>query len=33
MEGVRHVPHREQEAQVAAMVAEFISGVDDAVDD
>lgn len=28
MEGVRHVPHREQEAQVAAMVAEFLRGVE-----
>jgi pimeloyl-ACP methyl ester carboxylesterase len=29
MDGVRHVPHREQEAQVAAMVAEFLAAVDD----
>lgn len=29
MEGVRHVPHREQEAQVAAMVAEFLQTLDD----
>ncbi|MCG5075181.1 alpha/beta fold hydrolase [Paraburkholderia tagetis] len=28
MDGVRHVPHREQEAQVAAMVAEFLREVD-----
>ncbi|WP_213306091.1 alpha/beta fold hydrolase [Paraburkholderia sacchari] len=28
MDGVRHVPHREQEAQVAAMVAEFLQGVE-----
>ena len=28
MEGVRHVPHREQEVQVAEMVAEFLRGVD-----
>ncbi|WP_322044886.1 alpha/beta hydrolase [Paraburkholderia sp. J67] len=29
MEGVRHVPHREQEAQVAAMVAEFLHALDE----
>lgn len=28
MDGVRHVPHREQEAQVAEMVAEFLRSVD-----
>ncbi|QBR01914.1 alpha/beta fold hydrolase [Paraburkholderia pallida] len=28
MEGVRHVPHREQEAKVAEMVAEFLREVD-----
>ncbi|WP_028220941.1 alpha/beta fold hydrolase [Paraburkholderia oxyphila] len=28
MEGVRHVPHREQEARVAEMVAEFLREVD-----
>lgn len=28
MEGAHHVPHREQEAQVAAMVAEFLHGID-----
>jgi pimeloyl-ACP methyl ester carboxylesterase len=29
MDGVRHVPHREQEAQVAATVAEFLQTLDD----
>ncbi len=29
MEGVRHVPHREREAQVAAMVAEFLQPLAD----